>query len=255
MVRAFGYVNMAPWLVGLGLSQIGEFSFVLARAGVSSGLLSESTYDLALACTVLTMALSPLVSSLALPLGRRWRSWRKPASAPETSRLAEADLDRHVIIAGYGRSGKAAAHVLQKAGIPAIVVELDHAVFTGLASDGLPGVWGDITGERILAAARIQSARVLLLAVPDPSTVRLAIQRARQMSPLVTIVARAARPHHLAELRQWGVDAAVQPEFEGGVEMVRQALTHYRCEGVTAERLLSGIRQEFYAAAGAPATE
>lgn len=86
LTRAFGYVNMAPWIVGLGLSQIGEFSFVLARAGVSSGLLSQHTYNLALACTVLTMAFSPLVSSLALPLGRRWEAWRRPARVLETIR-------------------------------------------------------------------------------------------------------------------------------------------------------------------------
>src|SRR6185436_11185711 len=67
VARAFGYVNMAPWIIGLGLSQIGEFSFVLARTGVTSGMLSNPTYDLALTCTVLTMALSPLVSSLAIP--------------------------------------------------------------------------------------------------------------------------------------------------------------------------------------------
>jgi CPA2 family monovalent cation:H+ antiporter-2 len=82
LARAFGYVNMAPWIVGLGLAQIGEFSFVLARTGVSSGMLSKSTYDLALTCTVLTMALSPLVSKLAQPMGRAWRRWRGPSQAP-----------------------------------------------------------------------------------------------------------------------------------------------------------------------------
>jgi CPA2 family monovalent cation:H+ antiporter-2 len=77
LVRAFGYVNMAPWIVGLGLSQIGEFSFVLARMGASTGILSKATYDLALTCTVVTMGLAPLVSRLALPLGAAWRR-RKP---------------------------------------------------------------------------------------------------------------------------------------------------------------------------------
>jgi CPA2 family monovalent cation:H+ antiporter-2 len=81
IARAFGYVNMAPWIVGLGLSQIGEFSFVLARTGLSGGLLAKSTYDLALTCTVLTMALSPIVSSAALPLGRLWRRWHGNDSA------------------------------------------------------------------------------------------------------------------------------------------------------------------------------
>jgi len=73
LTRAFGYRNMAPWIVGLGLSQIGEFSFVLARSGFSAKLLSQTTYSLALTCTILTMALSPLLSAMALPLGRAWQ--------------------------------------------------------------------------------------------------------------------------------------------------------------------------------------
>jgi K+:H+ antiporter len=76
LTRLFGYRNMAPWIVGLGLSQIGEFSFVLARTGVSTMSLSKETYDLALTCTILTMGLAPLVAGMALPLGRRWRAWR-----------------------------------------------------------------------------------------------------------------------------------------------------------------------------------
>ena len=89
VARAFGYVNMAPWIVGLGLSQIGEFSFVLARTGLASGLLSKATYDLALTSTVLTMALSPVVSSLALPLGRAWQKWRKPVKTAAASAVPQ----------------------------------------------------------------------------------------------------------------------------------------------------------------------
>jgi CPA2 family monovalent cation:H+ antiporter-2 len=77
LARAFGYRNMAPWIIGLGLSQIGEFSFVLARSGFGAGLLSQASYSLALTCTILTMALSPLVSIPAIPLGRAWERWQK----------------------------------------------------------------------------------------------------------------------------------------------------------------------------------
>jgi len=72
IVRAFGYVNKAPWIVGLGLAHIGEFSFVLARTGFTAGMLSKPTYDLALTSTVITMGLAPLAASLAQPLGRRF---------------------------------------------------------------------------------------------------------------------------------------------------------------------------------------
>jgi CPA2 family monovalent cation:H+ antiporter-2 len=72
----FGYRKMAPWIIGLGLSQIGEFSFVVARSGFGAGLLSNTAYGLGLSCTILTMALSTLVSSAALPLGRIWEKRR-----------------------------------------------------------------------------------------------------------------------------------------------------------------------------------
>jgi CPA2 family monovalent cation:H+ antiporter-2 len=81
LARVFGYRNMAPWIVGLGLSQIGEFSFVLARSGFSAKLLSQTAYSLALTCTILTMALSPLLSAMAMPLGRAWQRWRGGVAA------------------------------------------------------------------------------------------------------------------------------------------------------------------------------
>src|SRR5262249_20816079 len=162
-------------IVGLGLSQIGEFSFVLARTGVTSRILSKPTYDLALTCTVLTMALSPLAANLALPMRRASGRWRKPARARE-GREAVTGPQGHIIVAGYGRRGKAAARVLQRAEIPLIVVEIDHSVFGGLAPGGLSGIWGDITGDEILKAAQIENARVLLATVPDQSTIRLSVE-------------------------------------------------------------------------------
>jgi CPA2 family monovalent cation:H+ antiporter-2 len=246
LVRAFGYVHMAPWIVGLGLAQIGEFSFVLARVGVTSGMLSKPTYDLALTCTVLTMALSPVVSGLALPLGRFWRSLRGPATVSAPVEPLPKPLRDHVIVAGYGRSGRAAARVLHGAGIPFVVVEINHVVYGAVASDGFSGIWGDVTGDEILKAAHVDTARVLLLSVPDQTTVRLAVQRARSLNPAVLVIARAFRRQDVLELRQLGVAGAVQPEFEGGVEMVRQALVEYPLDPTAASALISEMRAEYY---------
>jgi CPA2 family monovalent cation:H+ antiporter-2 len=242
IARAFGYVNMAPWIVGLGLSQIGEFSFVLARTGMTLGMLSESVYNLALTGTVLTMALSPLASAVALPLGRALRG-RTPQAASAPMELGETTMRGHVIVAGYGRTGRAAARVLQRAGIPVLVVELNHAIFGGVAAEGLAGIWGDVTGDEILKAAGIERARILLLAVPDQSTVRLAVERARQLCPEVTILARALRQRDVVELQKLGANSVIQPEFEGGVEMVRQAVLAYGTDG---ERPIAEMRSEFY---------
>ena len=248
LARAFGYVNMAPWIIGLGLSQVGEFSFVLARIGVTSGRLSQDTYNLALTCTVLTMAFSPVVAGLALPAGRAWRRFRKPVIVPTAVNLPEQPLSGHIVIGGYGRSGKAVVRVLQQAGIPLLATEWNHALFRDLSAAGVPAVWGDISSLEVLLAAGITRARLFLLTVPDQSTVQLAVERARRLNPNLLLVARAARADHVPKLTQLGVNAVVQPEFEGGVEMVRQALTKFDVEESEAHRLVSNARSEFYKA-------
>jgi CPA2 family monovalent cation:H+ antiporter-2 len=246
IARAFGYVNMAPWIVGLGLSQIGEFSFVLARAGLTSGSLSRSTYNLVLTCTVLTMALSPMVSRMALPLGRAWRRWQKPAPISTLVEGLETPPDGHAIVAGFGRSGKAAARILQRAGIPLVIVEINHSIFGALGQEGLSGIWGDITGEEILKAAGVGSARMLLMSLPDQHTVRLAVQRARQLNPHITVIARAMRAPDVEALRKIGVDTVIQVEFEGGIEMVRQALIQYQNDEIVVSQLIEDLRRDFY---------
>jgi CPA2 family monovalent cation:H+ antiporter-2 len=153
-------------------------------------------------------------------------------------------LHGHVIVAGYGR--KAAARVLHRAEIPLLVVEISHSVFGGLASDGFSGIWGDITGEEILKAAQIGKARILLLTVPYQNSVRLSVERARRLNPTISVIARALRTDDVLELRKLGVDAVIQPEFEGGVAKVRQALVQYTGDGAAASRLISDLRAEFY---------
>ena len=244
ITRGFGYANMAPWIVGLGLSQIGEFSFVLARTGLAANLVSKPTYDLALTATVLTMALSPVVSGLALPLGRAWQKAFPPrVPAADVREPPEIALSGHVIVGGYGRTGRAVAQALDAAGIGAVLVESNHGCLAEIAAAGYSGIWGDITSPEILHAARVEQASVLVLTMPEQDTVRLAVRRALQVNPGLKVVARAARRHHLAELHQLGVTSAVQPEFEGGLEMVRQALLHYCQDEPAVGRIVDELRQ------------
>ncbi len=219
--RAFGYVNMAPWIVGLGLSQIGEFSFVLARIGFSSGALTKPTYDLALTCTVLTMALSPVVSSFAVPLGRIFQ--RKVVVAG--GRAEQSEAEGHVVVAGYGRTGRGAVASLLEAGVAVVVVESDYVLYADLAGIGVEAIWGDITSPEIQHAAHVGKARALVLTMPNAVTVEMAIERARGLKQELQIVARAVNEPHLRKLMEMGADAAIQPEREGGVAMAQRALT------------------------------
>jgi CPA2 family monovalent cation:H+ antiporter-2 len=246
IARAFGYRNMAPWIIGLGLSQIGEFSFLLARNGLSGGWISEDTYNLALSCTVLTMALSPVVSSAALPLGRVWRNWRGSEPVFTATAFPDEPLQGHVIVAGCGRTGRAVSRVLHAGSLPHVVVELDHAALSQFAAMGTPSVWGDVTHWEVLRAAGAETASVLVVTVPDRHVIELAVTRARQLNPRLTVISRAIREQDVLRLRQIGVGVTVQPEFEGGIEMVRQVLLQYHFEDSDAKRLVEKLRQELY---------
>ena len=224
LARGFGYRNMAPAIIGLGLSQIGEFSFVLARTGRAGNFITADTYDLALSCTVLSMALSPLVFPGLLPLARAVaRRLRPPAPAIDVP-LPRTALENHVVVAGYGRTGHAVVDALQAVGLPYLIVEAHHEALARPLEQGVPVIWGDIGSEDILVAAGIPQARMLVMAVPDWHAIRLGIERARRMNPRLYVVARATAAAHMHDLRALRVDAVVQPEFEGGLEMVRRAL-------------------------------
>lgn len=245
LARAFGYVYMAPFIIGLGLANIGEFSFVLARTGLRGGFLSRDAYDFALTCTVLSIALAPPAASLALPLGR-W--WRKRFPERGVARPFDAPRERlldHILVAGYGRSGRAVTGVLRAAALPVVVIELNHAIFHDLRSDGVPALWGDVTSEEILRAAGLKNARMLILTVPDPDTVKLAAERARRLAPEVPVVARAARVQVIDELKRLGVASAVLPEFEGGMEMARQAMIRCGIDAARAEQTILEVKERY----------
>ena len=245
LARAFGYIYMAPWIIGLGLAGIGEFSFVLARAGIRGGHISKDTYDFALTCTILSIAAAPPVAALALPLGRWWRRRFPP---PPSARVIEAPrelLRDHILIAGYGRTGRAVAGVLRAAGLPVLVIELNHAIFNDLRADGVPALWGDVTSEEILRAAGLKHARMLILTIPDGDTVRLATERARRIAPQVPVIARAERLPLIRELRRLGAALAVLPEFEGGMEMARQAMLRSGVDPLRAEEIILAEKEKF----------
>jgi CPA2 family monovalent cation:H+ antiporter-2 len=245
LTRAFGYGGPAPWLVGLGLAQVGEFSFLIARTGVGSGALSQEQYGMALTMTLVTMMLSPSLSRLADALYGGWLRLRPGIVKLEAYNLPDATTD-HVVVVGYGRSGKAATTVMREVGVPFVVIEIDHALAEAAREIGVATVWGDSSHAEVLEAAGVRRARLMLVAVSDAVSSRVSIEKARTMNPELRIVARALYPEHLAELANLGVYEAVQPEMEAGLEMVRQVLSHYGTPPGEIQRFTEAVRDDLY---------
>src|SRR5918997_2784491 len=246
LTRAFGYGNIVPFAVGLGLFQVGEFSFVIAREGISSGAISEELYSIVLTTAVVTMALTPFATRLAPALYGRWRD-RFPKESMNTFNLPKTGLEDHVVIAGYGRVGAFVARLLDSLEQRFVVIDGNPERAEAAKEEGFPAVFGDAAAGPVLEAAGVRKARLVIVTVPDPAGARLVVERIRGIDPEVHIVARAAHQEQLKELGGLGVYEAVQPEFEAGIELGRQALSHMGVETGEIQRISDRVRRELYA--------
>lgn len=246
ITRAFGYGNAAPLIVGLGLFQVGEFSFVLARVGLDAQAISQELYGLVLTTAVVTIVLTPFLARLAPGLYGIWRHY-VPRESLSTFNIPHEGLHDHVIVAGYGRAGHAAVSVMERVRLEYVVIELDQRVVERCKAEAVPVIYGDATSEVVLEAAGVHEARLMLVTVPDGISVNLIASRVNQVNPDLHIVARAASRDQLEELKHLGVHEIVQPELEAGLEMVRQVLVHFRVSPTDIQRYSDTVHQEMYA--------
>jgi monovalent cation:H+ antiporter-2, CPA2 family len=243
----FGYRGETPLLVGLGLFQVGEFAFVLARVGLSADAITAEMYGLLLASALLTMILTPALASLA-PRLYAWSQRRNPAAPVLIGHDDDADLAGHIIIAGYGRVGRYTADILHRLELPFVVLELDQHVLEQARTTQIPIIYGDASSPVVLEAAGVHAARLMLITTPSALDTALIVERVRQINPELHIVVRAATLSQLDQLQQQGIYEVVQPEFEAGVEIVRQTLLHFDVPAADIQRLSDTIRSERYQA-------
>lgn len=244
--KLFGYGNIVPFAVGLTLFQAGEFSFVLARVGISTGSIGEALYTLTLAVAVITMLLTPFVSGLAAPL-YAFRQRRRQQEPLQTVNLPETGLHDHIVIAGGSQIGQYVAGVLQRLEFGFVLLELDSRRVEQAKVSKLPVIYGDASQEVVLEAAHVAGARLMLVTTPAIETTRSIITQVRRLNPEVRIVARAEGLEAMQALYDCGVHEVVQPEFEASLEMMRQALLHFAIPPTEIQKFTDSIRQQLYA--------
>ncbi|MDP8254717.1 MAG: cation:proton antiporter [Candidatus Alcyoniella australis] len=245
VTRLFGYGNVVPLAAGLGMFQIGEFSFVLARLGVSSNSISQELYSLILSTAVLTMIMTPFISSQTTRIySLRKRSFQQ--EPPQTTNLPADRLKDHVIIAGAGRVGLNVARVLKKLDLPFVVIELDHQRVEEIKQENIPVVFGDAAQPVVLDAANLQGAKLLQVTLPGIADVRNIVRLAAEKNPSLPIVARVKNVEEMEMLNGLGVHEVVQPEFEAGLEMTRQALLQMQVAPSDVFQYADAVRRDFY---------
>ena len=245
LVRIFGYSNVIPLAVGLGMFQIGEFSFVLAGVGLTSKAISQELYGLLLNTAIFTMLLTPVISSLTAPLYALRKKWFRHESL-QTINLPQTGLHDHVVIAGGGQTGAYVAQVLEKLKLAFVIIEFNASQTNHFKELAMPLVYGDAGQHLVLEAAGIEAARLLIITTPSAITTRSIADQALKMNSAVHIIARSGGPEQMQILKTLGVHAVVQPEFEAGLEITRQALQELQVADVDIGQCTDEIRQQLY---------
>ncbi|MCL7487765.1 MAG: cation:proton antiporter [Desulfobulbaceae bacterium] len=241
----FRYKNIVPMAVGLGLFQVGEFTFVLAGVGMETNSIDTRLYSLVLATGVISMVITPLVSSLAAPLYRVKQHFFQHEPL-QSKNIPQEGLDHHVIIAGGGRVGRHIALVMAQLEVPFVIVEINHQRMEECKAAGYPVIYGDMTQQVVLEAAEISKAKLLLITAPSIIDSRSIVKHARQVNPGLQIVARADGVEHTRTLYKDGVYMVVLPEMEAGLEIARQALLNLQIPAVVIQEYTDAVRQQMY---------
>jgi CPA2 family monovalent cation:H+ antiporter-2 len=234
-------------VAGLGLAQVGEFSFVMLQAASGLGIVTGTMYQLLLAVAVLSLAVTPFLIKLAPVLTARVRV---PAVAGTKNRLSFDErthrLEDHVIIAGYGIGGRNVARAARSCGIPYVILEMNVETVRAVRKEGEPIRYGDAVNEAELTACGAGKARVMVIAISDPVATRRAVAAAKRLNPALHVVARTRYLKELSDLMALGADQVIPEEFETSVEMFSRVLAAYLVPRSDIEGVAAEIRSEGY---------
>jgi len=235
---------------GLSLSQIGEFSFILAKIGAGYDLIGGETYALFLAVSAVTMALTPFIIPAAprvgravsrLPLPPAWTAGRLTRQT-----VPKAALKDHLVIVGFGLNGRNVARASQKAGIPYLILETNPETVRREREKGEPVVYGDATSQTVLEHAGIAAARSIVIVINDAAAARRITELARRLNPRIHIIVRTRFLQEMEALYRLGADEVIPEEFETSVEIFSRVLRKYLVPRPEIERFIAETRADGY---------
>lgn len=254
VIRVIGYPQRVAIMTALGLAQIGEFSFVLARSGQSSGLLGGGDYQNFLAASIISMIATPFMIAVAPKIGYWFQGMFRDGKRGDLENSEEEDihltssggLQQHVIIVGYGLNGRNLARVLRTVGIPYTILDVNAEAVRRAKQKGEKINFGDATRREVLLHAKLENAFALVLAMSDVQAARRTVNQARRINKDVHIIVRTRYVAEISELYELGANEVIPEEFETSIEIFSRVLHRYGIARQVIEGQIGKIRRQGY---------
>lgn len=230
-ISVLGYPLKTSLKSGLSMAQIGEFSFILAASGTAVGILTKEEQSMFISVSVLTMAATPFLiqfaeklSSLVLRLPLPDTMIKGYFYEKETK---IKPLKDHIIIVGFGPAGRNIAKAATNAGVDYIVIEMNPSTVKNEQAAGTPIFYGDASQEEILAHAKIETARAVVISGADYSTAKSIVENVHRLYPTIAIIVRTRYLSQAEELKELGATDVIIEEVEASVALLVSVLKHY----------------------------
>lgn len=251
------YPARTIFLALFSLFQVGEFSLLLSGVGKDSGLIPENIYQYFLAISIITMGITPFLISASpritysilkapIPSAVRKRLENIKKSSHVEEEFSEENLQDHLVIIGYGINGENISKAAKQAEIPYVIIDTNPDTFQKAKFKKEPIIFGDATQSLILKHAHIQEARVIVIAISDPSATRKILTSIRQFTQTATVIVRTRYVREIEEVIRLGADEVIPEEFETSIEIFTRVLKKYLVPFDEIQDFINHIRSSDY---------
>lgn len=238
-------------LVGFSLAQVGEFSLVTAQVGFESGMFSETIYQEFLAVTVLSMVLTPFITDLGYYTAVSSQQLSLPRILTNNRYSLqdggqEEELENHLVIIGYGVSGKNVGIAAKKASIPFMVIEINPETVRQEKLNGVNIIYGDAAQKAVLEHTGIKTAKSIVITAGNPVSTWKIIEVAKRLNPDIHIIARTHFQDTIDSFYTLGADEVISDEFECSIELFSRVLNKYMVPIKEIETMNNQLRADHY---------
>lgn len=217
-------------ITALSLFQVGEFSFILSKVGIQYNLLSESTNQIFLAVSILSMLMTPFVIIISEKVAfgvLNISLLKKYAKDDETAEEQLVLFKNHLIIMGFGVNGANLVKAAEYIKIPYVVIEKNESKLKDLESRDIPFILGDATQDNVITKLNLTQARALVIAISDREATKQIMSKVRQFSQSLYTIVRTRYVKDIDELHACGADEVIPEEFETSIEIFTKVMHNF----------------------------
>ena len=237
-------------ITGVGLSQVGEFSFILAKTGKDFNLINNDFYQMFLSVSILTMGITPFLITYSpkladliskLPFSKNIKNGKDSGFTS-----AKVNLKDHLVIVGFGINGRNLAMAAKASNIPYAILEMNPDTVREAKKISEPIYFGDASSEEILQMINIADARIAVVAINDPVAVRKITKSIKHINENIYLIVRTRYVIEMDELYKIGADEVIPEEYETSIEIFSRVLSKYMIAQNDIEKFIETIRLKDY---------